>query len=344
MTRSRGIAFAALGLAALLAVGFGGWQAWQAWQARQGDGEQSEEATGSWDGEYFPNVRLIDQDGRKVRFFDDLIKGKVVLVNFIFTGCGDSCPLETARLRQVQNLLGDRLGKEVHFYSISIDPVSDTPERLREYMQKFHIGPGWRFFTGDVDDINLLRDRLGLIAPNEDLAKLSQHSLSVVIGNQNTNQWIKVSPFENPYILADKLGNNLQNWKHLNSAGNDYASAPKIRAPSTGEQLYRTRCNSCHSLGPVEGQLGELRNIGPDLLGVTRVRDRAWLTRWIKEPDVMLKEKDPLALQLYEQYDRVAMPNLLLSDGDIEAIIAYMDEETLRLQPQAGASQVGKAD
>ncbi|MOA57869.1 hypothetical protein D3C78_1821390 [compost metagenome] len=58
----------------------------------------------------------------------------------------------------------------------------------------------------------------------------------------------------------------------------------------------------------------------------------------------MLKEKEPLALQLYEQYDRVAMPNLLLSDGDIEAIIAYMDEETLRLQPQAGASQVGKAD
>ena len=74
------------------------------------------------------------------------------------------------------------------------------------------------------------------------------------------------------------------------------------------------------------------------------MRDRAWLTRWIKEPDVMLKEKDPLALQLYEQYDRVAMPNLLLSDGDIEAIIAYMDEETLRLQPQADASQVGKAD
>ncbi|MNN38447.1 Cytochrome c [compost metagenome] len=164
----------------------------------------------------------------------------------------------------------------------------------------------------------------------------------MVIGNQNTNQWMKVSPFENPYILADKLGNNLQNWKNLNVAGNDYASAPQIRPPSPGEQLFRTRCNTCHTLGPVAGELADMRSIGPDLLGTTRTRDRAWLVRWLKEPDVMLKEKEPLATQLFEQYDRVAMPNLLLSNSDIEALISYMDEETGRLQPQA--SLAPKAD
>ena len=85
------------------------------------------ESTTPWGGDYFPNTLLTDQDGRQVRFFDDLIKGKVVVINFIFTSCSDSCPLETARLRQVQKLLGDRVGKDIFFYSISIDPLSDTP-------------------------------------------------------------------------------------------------------------------------------------------------------------------------------------------------------------------------
>ncbi|MBO3277498.1 SCO family protein [Pseudomonas sp. Milli4] len=335
--------YASLGLVLLLAATLGGWRYW-----RSIDADNTSAAAGAWDGEYFPNVPLVDQDGRKVRFFDDLIEGKVVLVNFIFTGCGDSCPLETARLRQVQKLLGERVGQEVFFYSISIDPINDTPETLKHYMQKFNVAPGWRFLTGSIDDVNLLRERLGLIAANEDPGKLSAHALSVVIGNQNTNQWMKVSPFENPYILADKLGNNLQNWKNVNTSGNDYASAPQIRPPSPGEQLFRTRCNSCHTLGPAEGGLADMRNLGPDLLGVTRTRDRAWLKRWIREPDRMLAEKDPLAMQLYARYDKVAMPNLLLGDGDIEALLTYMEEETLRLQPQASlaprAEKVGTAN
>ncbi|MCY1414533.1 hypothetical protein D9M71_299860 [compost metagenome] len=88
------------------------------------------------------------------------------------------------------------------------------------------------------------------------------------------------------------------------------------------------------------GELADMRSIGPDLLGVTRTRDLAWLVRWLKEPDAMLKDKEPLAMQLFEQYDRVAMPNLLLSNSDIEALIGYMDEETQRLQPQANIAPV----
>ena len=101
-----------------------------------------------WGADYFPNVELTDQDGKTVKFYDDLIKDKVVAINFIYTHCGDTCPAETASLRQVQKLLGDRVGKDIFFYSISIDPDHDTPKVLKEYADKFHAGPGWRFLTG----------------------------------------------------------------------------------------------------------------------------------------------------------------------------------------------------
>ncbi|MEZ0199753.1 SCO family protein, partial [Pseudomonas qingdaonensis] len=90
----------------------------------------AEAAASPWGASYFPNIPLLTQDGEKVHFFDDLIKDKVVAINFIFTGCSDSCPVETARLRQVQKILGDRVGKDIFLYSISIDPYNDTPATL----------------------------------------------------------------------------------------------------------------------------------------------------------------------------------------------------------------------
>src|SRR5215470_17859872 len=100
------------------------------------------------DTSHFPNVELINQDGKKVHFYDDLIKGKIVAIDLIYTTCEYACPLETARLAQVQKKLGDRVGKDIFFYSISIDPEHDTPEVLRGYMEQFHVGPGWTFLTG----------------------------------------------------------------------------------------------------------------------------------------------------------------------------------------------------
>ena len=115
-----------------------------------------------WGTNYFPNVSLVTHEGKTVKFFDDLIKDKVVAINFIFTQCEDTCPLETSRLRQVQKILGDRVGQDVFFYSISIDPDHDTPSVLKKYAQKFHTGPGWLFLTGKEDDITKLRRKLGL--------------------------------------------------------------------------------------------------------------------------------------------------------------------------------------
>src|SRR5512134_3136303 len=88
-----------------------------------------------WGADYFPNIPLVSHEEKTLRFFDDLIKDKVVSINFIFTRCPDACPLETARLREVQKILGDRVGQDVFMYSISIDPEYDTPEVLRQYAE-----------------------------------------------------------------------------------------------------------------------------------------------------------------------------------------------------------------
>src|SRR5262245_493558 len=113
-----------------------------------------------WGRDYFPDVPLITHEGKTVRFFDDLTEGKVVVINFIYTSCPDACPLETARLLQVQKILGERVGQDVFLYSISIDPLRDTPEVLRAYSERFGTGPGWLFLTGQPADIALLRTKL----------------------------------------------------------------------------------------------------------------------------------------------------------------------------------------
>lgn len=278
-----------------------------------------------WGPGYFPNVPLVTQEGETVRFFDDLIKDKVVAINFIYTRCPDSCPLETARLREVQRILGERVGRDIFFYSITIDPQHDTREVLKQYAEKFKIGPGWVFLTGKEADITLLRKKLGLYI--EDIQDGSNdHNLSLIIGNQATGRWQKASPFENPYILANQLGSVLHNWKLAREHKNDYASAPKLRRLSRGEELFRTRCASCHTIGAAENSVAAMRSIGPDLAGVTRLRDRQWLQHWLKEPDRMLAEKDPLATELFARYNKVAMPNLRLNDAEVDALLRYLDE------------------
>ena len=281
-----------------------------------------------WGAGYFPNVALVTQDGKQVRFFDDLIRGKVVAINFMFTGCSASCSMETARLRHVQDLLSDRMGKDVFFISITIDPDNDTPEALKHYAGKFDIGPGWTFLTGDRQDIDLLRRKLGLYMPPLISGKPgTDHDLSLVIGNQATGRWMKASPMENPEVLATQIGSWLHNWRvPARNPNPSYADAP-TRLPqfSRGDELFRTRCASCHTIGVAAGSPASVRAIGPDLAGVSRSRPRAWLARWLKEPDVMLAEKDPVAVALFQQYNRVTMPNFQLSGADVAELLSFME-------------------
>lgn len=284
----------------------------------------------TWGADYFPNVSLVTHEGKTVRFFDDLIKDKVVMINFIYTSCPDACPLETARLREVQKILGDRVGQDVFMYSITIDPAHDTPEVLKQYMEKFQVGPGWLFLTGEASDITLLRKKLGLYS--EDESDLTEHNINLIIGNQSTGQWIKSSPFENPYVLATQVGSWLHNWKLPPKDKKDYAEAPELRNISRGESLFRTRCASCHTIGAEHMAESAQRPIGPDLSGVTRKRDRVWLARWLAEPDKMLTEKDPLAMALLAEYNNVPMPNLRLNEVEIQALITYIKEESHRVE------------
>jgi len=281
-------------------------------------------AANPWGAQYFPNVELTDHNGKKHRFFDDLIKDKVVAINFIYTSCPDSCPLETAQLIRVQDIIGDRLGQDVYFYSISIDPKTDTPPVLKEYRQRF--GAKWSFFTGNDAEITDLRRKLGLYIEEIQDGSLN-HNVSMIIGNQKTGRWMRRSPFENPHILADQIGNWLTGWKSVQT-GDDYANAPKLRNISQGESLFRTRCQTCHT---VTGK--ELPDaIGPDLLGVTDNREFGWLMRWLQAPDQMLQDKDPIAIALYKKYNNVAMPNMRLNQHEAMDLLNYLKEETQRLK------------
>lgn len=288
------------------------------------------DASSIWGADYFPNIPLVTHEGKQVKFFDDLIKDKVVVINFIFTSCPDVCPLETARLREVQKILGDRVGQDVFMYSISIDPDVDTPEVLKRYAQRFEAGPGWLFLTGSKADTTHLRRKLGLYREGE--ATLSQHSTNLIIGNQKTGRWTKVSPYENPYIIATQVGSWLHNWKLPPRTGQDYASAPEVRTISKGEGLFRTRCAACHTIGVEDAAKSAKEALGPDLLNVHRKRDRVWLTRWLKEPDKMLAEKDPLAMALLAEWNNVPMPNLRLTESDVQDLLTYIAEESHRVE------------
>ncbi|MGF1877013.1 SCO family protein [Photobacterium frigidiphilum] len=148
---------------------------------------------------YLPNIELINQFNEPVRFYDDLVKDKVVLINFIYTNCGGICVPTTSRLARVQEELGDKLGKDIYFYSITLDPEFDTPERLRRYADVFSAQPGWLFLTGEYDDIERLRRKLGVydLDPIVDADK-TQHAGILVYGNEPQGTWVAIPSLISP--------------------------------------------------------------------------------------------------------------------------------------------------
>jgi protein SCO1/2 len=277
-----------------------------------------------WGADYFPNVPLVAQTGKTVRFYDDLLKGKSVVVNVIYTRCKDRCPLETAKLAQVQRLLGDRVGRDIFFYSISIDPEFDTPPVLSDYAARFHAGPGWLFLTGNRQDIALLQKKIGLYS-RTDAVSPDGHLPSLMIGNEPTAQWMLNSAVDNPRFLAATITNFLSGWTagRVVAPARSYEAARPIAGLEPGAYLFDTKCAACHTFGDGD-------SIGPDLAGVTAARDRAWLERFIKTPDQLLAANDPIATALFAKYKQVVMPNLRLGDGDVAAVLKYIDAHAAR--------------
>ena len=272
-----------------------------------------------WGANYFPNVTLTTQHGQKVRFYDDLIKGKIVAVNFIYTSCKYACPLETARLAQVQRLLGDRMGKDVFFYSITIDPDYDTPAVLKEYAATFDAGPGWLFLTGTQEDIDLLNRKLGLYSP-PDPSNPDGHTPHLLVGNEVTGQWLRNSGVDSPQFLATTIGTWLNSWRTAAAPTRSYADAPKLEF-ATGEYFFIKHCAACHTIGDGD-------RIGPDLAGVTARRDGAWLTRFISAPDAVRASGDPTAKALAAKYTPAIMPRLGVAESDVAQILHYLEKQS----------------
>jgi len=307
-------------------------------------GSKPAQGASKWHENYFPNVTLTTQDGKQVKFYDDLLKGKIVVIDMIFTQCVDACPLETARLLQVQKMLGDRVGKDIFFYSISIDPEHDTPKVLKEYAQKYHVGPGWTFLTGKKEDIALINQKLGFENGVSDPDSRDGHSPSVMIGDEPRGQWIRNSATDNPRFMTNLIQGWLDNWKSVqeaNLAKGESTNIGTVQAEHVqmdrGRYIFGSQCAACHTIGHGD-------KIGPDLQGVTNVRDHEWLVRFITAPENMVKGQDPIASALYKKYNQVNMPNLHLVDDDMAQLLNFLQRQSADADKQnSGTEKTGAA-
>jgi protein SCO1 len=156
---------------------------------------------------FFPNVPLITHDGKQVRFYDDLLKGKIVLLNLMYADCTSTCPLTTSNLKAVQKILQQRVTQDIFFYSLTIKPQEDTPEKLREYRAMHGVGGNWIFLTGKPSDLELLRGKLGYRDPDpaKDKKDRALHSGVVRYGNEPLSQWSSANSSANPEWIADEI-------------------------------------------------------------------------------------------------------------------------------------------
>ena len=148
---------------------------------------------------YFPNVELRTHEGKRVRFYDDLIKGKVVTINFMFTSCSTFCPRATANLLKVQAHLGPHLGRDVSMLSITVDPEKDTPGILQKYAAEHRAKPGWQFLTGATRDIDRIREALGVFDESPDK---TQHTGILTYGNETTGTWAAMPVIAEATVIA----------------------------------------------------------------------------------------------------------------------------------------------
>jgi protein SCO1/2 len=147
-----------------------------------------------------PDLELRDQDGQTVRLLSDVIQDRMAVVSFVYTRCTTACPLTAAMLSKLQGALGDRLDRDVRIVSLSLDPTTDTPQRLKEYGQKFHARPGWRWLTGSPATIKRLLQDMGVYTPD-----FTAHSPVILIGDAQRKLWIRLYGFQTPKQLLGQI-------------------------------------------------------------------------------------------------------------------------------------------
>jgi len=155
---------------------------------------------------YFPDLVLTTHEGRRVRLYEDLIKDKIVLLNFMYARCRGVCIPVTANLVRVQRLLGDRVGRDIFMCSFSLNPQEDTPEVLLDYARSHDVGPGWSFITGAPADLELLRRRLGFVDPDPVRdADRSNHTGMVRYGNEPLHLWAAFPGMSSAAAIAKEI-------------------------------------------------------------------------------------------------------------------------------------------
>jgi cytochrome oxidase Cu insertion factor (SCO1/SenC/PrrC family) len=150
---------------------------------------------------YFTDLELRTHDGRKVRFYSDVLEGRTVLINVIYTNCQDACPLITQRLNEVRSLIGERFGRDVHFVTLTSDPERDSPAALRAFAQKHSAeAAGWTFLTGERRNVEHILKKLGQFSQT-----VESHSTLLIAGNVAAKRWSKIRPDAPPLAIAERL-------------------------------------------------------------------------------------------------------------------------------------------
>lgn len=181
-----------------------------------------------------PDVVLLNQDGEEVHFYSDLVKNKTVAINFIYTSCTTICTPMGVVFRDLQNQLGTRAGKDVQLISISVDPVVDTPARLKAWGAKFDAGPGWTLLTGNKHDVVGLLKSLKVFTPD-----LEDHSPILLIGNEREGQWVRAYGLTAPAKLVTII-NSMRSTTQVSATGQSLAAeyfTDTMLVDQNGEEL-----------------------------------------------------------------------------------------------------------
>jgi len=156
--------------------------------------------------QHLPNIPLVTHEGKEVRFYDDLVKDKVVMLNFFYALCGDVCPAVTANLVEVQKMLGDQVGRDIFMYSFTLRPEADDVLAIQNYRDTFGAGPGWTFLTGKPDDIEKLRRGIGFTIPNPEQDRdTTQHIGNVRYGNEPLMLWAACPGMAKPAFIVESI-------------------------------------------------------------------------------------------------------------------------------------------
>jgi protein SCO1 len=203
---------------------------------------QSDSGTRAETKQKIPDVELIDQDGKSVHLYTDLVKGRVAALSFIFTTCTTICPLIGANLGRLQTELGPALGKEIALISVSVDPVTDTPERMKAWGAQFGAKPGWSLLTGAKETVDELLKTVGLYT-----ADIQSHSPFLLLVNDRSGDWTRVNALETP---PARIAEILRNMMETADSGN--------RAQDVEQASVAVATDESHATTPAERYFGDV--------------------------------------------------------------------------------------